>query len=189
MTKNYRIDAESGTFNMTGYPATFWLSASFSEFWYRDAVREAGGSDEHATRREIVFSTCFLESYIFEWTRGFGIDQVNTYFPTESSGTRSSRSLKDKWKDVPTELFEEGVISVKPVLDLSELGKLISYRNGLIHARASRPSTAGLSNKAKPVPAVGELRTIEHGWAIGTAEKLVKKLHQDVETPRPEYIR
>ena len=86
-------------------------------------------------------------------------------------------------------LFEENVISVKPDLDLSELGRLLSYRNGLIHARASRPSTDGLSNKAKPVPAVGELREIEHGWAIGVAEKLVKKLHQDVDTPLPEYIR
>lgn len=183
MTKDYRLDVESAHYRLTPSPTTIWLSASFSESWWRDAVREAEGVDEHATRREIVFSICFLESYIFEWTRDLGIDNVDICFPLGSS-----RSLKDKWKNVPIKLFAEGTISAKPDLDLSELGVLLSYRNGLVHARASRPSTEGLSNKAKPIPAVGELREVEHGWAIDIAENLVKKLHQDIGTPCPEYI-
>ena len=187
---DHRVDAEPGHFSVTTYPATISLAASFAKFWYEDALREAGGSDEHAVRREIVFSACFLESYIFEWTRdlvqsrGLGIDRVNDYFPPGNK-----RGLKQKWKEVPAGLYQDKVIPIKLQLDLSQLGELMRYRNGLVHAQASRPSTDNLRKEAKPIPAVGELRDKDHGWAVGISTQLVEKLHQDSGTPCPDYIR
>ena len=168
---------------------TLWKFANFSESWYQDAVREAAGTDEHATRLEIVFSACFLESYIFEWVRGFGIEYVNNYFPPGNY-----RSLKVKWKEVPTELFNDGLISTKPDLVSSpwwyQFCELVEYRNGLVHARASRPSTGNLPENARPVPDTSILRdSNKHGWAISVAAWFVKKLHQDIGTPCPIYIR
>ena len=187
MSTNHTLHADSIESRVTVYQPTIWQSANFSEPWYRDAVKEAAGVDEHATRREIIFSICFLESYIFEWVRAFGIEQVNTYFPPDLENKRN-RDLKEKWKNVPAQLFKDGVIASEPKLDLSELGTLIRYRNGLVHARASRPSTAGLHRNEQPVPAIGELRQIGHGWALGVAERLVKKLHSDIGTSHPGYM-
>ena len=196
---DHRLDAKPGHLSVTTYPATIWLSASFSRFWYDDAVREARGSDEHAVRREIVFSACFLESYIFEWARdllqhcGLPMDRVNDYFPLEPRHEKWKRNLKEKWKYVPHELADCGLIPAKPDLTSSrlwsELCDLVDFRNGLIHARASRPSTEGLNEKARPVPAVEALRHKGPGWAIGVATELVKKLHLDIGTSHPEYIR
>lgn len=202
MTKDRQLEAEGPSFTCTIGEVKFWLGTSYSEFWYRDAVREAQGSDEHAIRREIIFSVCFLESYIFEWTRdlltshNYKPDKVNDYFPPESrckNDPRYRRGLKEKWKCVPAELFDDEVIPTKPDLVSSEQWNefctLMKYRNGFIHALASRSSTDSLNSKAKPVPAVGTLRDRPHGWAISVAEKLVKKLHQDIGTPCPIYIR
>jgi hypothetical protein len=172
---------------------TVWISANFAEYWFHDAVRETEGRDGiHSTRREIVFAACFLESYLFEWARGIcGINLINAYFPPKSrfeQDHRFQRTLKDKWKFVPQELHGDRFIPEAPDLDLSELGMLVVYRNGLLHARASRPFTDDLSKESRPVPAPGELKKIRHGWACSVAKKLVLKLHEDLQTEAPGYL-
>ncbi len=176
----------------TAHAPTTWVSANFSEHWYRDAANEAAKADgENSTRREIIFAASFLESYIFEWARLIcGLDRINEYFlPVKSMrAERYQRSLQDKWKKVPGELHLDSIISTAPKLDFSELGLLVELRNGLLHARASRPSTDDLPEKFRPVPAPGELATIKHGWACSVAKSLVQKLHKDLGTPSPSYI-
>ncbi len=162
---------------------TVWISANFAESWYCDAQHESGGSDEHAVRREILFSACYLETYIFEWVRNININLVNTYFPPGKT-----QRLKDKWKEIPRRLYEDGVVPRRPSLDLSELGTLIHYRNGLVHASASRPSTSDQPQDQRPVPAIDQLKKIPHGWAIGVATKLVRELHRELALEPPVYL-
>lgn len=168
---------------LTGFAPTILQYANLSESWYRDTVREAQGKDADSTRREIVFAACFLESYIFEWTRSISISGLDKYFPPSQK-----RRLKEKWKEVPTELYVDQIIPVRPELDLSDLATLVKYRNGLIHAQASRPSNADMDERSKPVPALGELDRIAHGWAQGVAKRLVLQLHAQLDTAAPGYL-
>ena len=97
-------------------------------------------------------------------------------------------TLKDKWRLVPHELYRVGVLDVRATLDLSQLGSLVQLRNGLIHARASRPSTSGQSEAEKPRPALGELSALGHGWAIAIAKALVAELHEQLKSEAPPYF-
>jgi hypothetical protein len=175
-----------------GFSPGVWVSANFAEFWYRDTLKEAAGNDgDHSTRREIVFAASFLESYIFEWVRSVCFNRLNDYFPPTprfKADPRYRRNAEDKWKFVPVELHNDGVIAKAPTLDLSPLGTLMQRRNGLIHARASRPSTAGLPKEAKPVPEIDELKRISHGWAFNVAKTLVLQLHAQLGTKPPRYL-
>jgi hypothetical protein len=184
MTENVDICPPAGQLTITGYAPSIWVSANFSECWYRDALREALGHDAaNSIRREIVFAASFLESYIFEWVRSIRIDRTEQYFPTGNF-----RSLKDKWKDVPGELHRDSLIHTTPRLDLAPLGDLIDYRNGLVHARASRPSTSGLATAAQPFPPIDGLTKLSHGWALGVAKSLVLQLHAELGTTPPGYL-
>ena len=174
------------------FAPTVWQHANFAACWYHDALREAQGDDgENSTRREIVFATSYLESYIFEWVRQHWFDRLNEYFPPSKRSKDDplyQATLKDKWKLVPLELHRDGLLRVSPVLDLSELGKLIQLRNGLIHARASRPVSSGQPEAAAPRPALGELAVLSHGWALGVARTLVLQLHGQMGTEAPKYL-
>lgn len=61
---------------------TVWLSDNFAQDWFADALNEARTEQDHnSRRREIIFATCFAESYIFEWVRHVvEIEEVNNYF-------------------------------------------------------------------------------------------------------------
>lgn len=190
---NTLITVPTAQIRVTAHAPTVWISANFNEPWFRDAAREAEGKEgQHSTRREIVFAASFLESYIFEWARQVcGLKRISDYFPPKprfERDCRIQRPVKDKWKFVPGELHNDGLISKAPDLDLSELGVLVEFRNGLLHARASRPSSRSLGKEFQPVPAPGQLESIGHGWACGVAKKLVLKLHQDLQTPAPTYL-
>jgi hypothetical protein len=194
---------------------TVWISDNFAEDWFSDAVAETRGKDHNSRRREIIFASCFLESYIFEWTRGIiPIQEINNYFPVEPRGKvnkgylrtllhkckeimrprskankRFRRTLKEKWKYIPRELYEHNRIPVNPDLDLSDLGVLMKYRHGLIHAASSRPATDKQPEKTKPFPTKEDLKVLKPGWAVGIAADLVKQLHKKLGSTSPKYIK
>lgn len=106
--KRNEKEPKSGGLRLTGNAPCLWIMATFSPQWFADASHEAAtGSDENSIRREVLFSTCFLESYIFEWVRDIDIEAVDYYFPQEArypSGERNpryGRRLMEKWKYVP----------------------------------------------------------------------------------------
>ncbi|MCH8988210.1 MAG: hypothetical protein IIA92_05315 [Chloroflexi bacterium] len=165
---------------------SIWQSANFAESWYRDALKEsvAGGAD--ARRREILFATCFLESYIFEWARrNLQIEEVNNFL---ISKPRRMRSLLTKWKKIPQELFEADKLNTKPVLDVSGLDDLIKHRNGLVHAHASRPANPSQAAETMPFPTINELEHREPGWACKIAVELISELHRQIGTAVPDYL-
>ena len=184
MSRPHSISPQSAGLQLTGYAPTVWISANFSEAWYRDTLREAQGQDaDHSKRREIVFAASFLESYIFEWVRSICIDRTTAYFPT-----KKFKPLKDKWKEIPEALHRDRLIPKLPRLTLAPLGKLVEYRNGLVHARASRPSRTGLPPDSQPLPEIDGLSKLIHGWALQVAKDLVLELHTELGTLPPKYL-
>ena len=128
------IRPEPATARVIVPPATVWQSDNYAEDWYRDAVAEArSGGDHHARRREVIFASCFAESFIFEWARDkLQIEEINEYFPPKRRFTkrwdlRYRRDLKKKWEEVPKELQQAGKINVLPRLNLSRLAELLRY--------------------------------------------------------------
>ena len=192
MTDPSNIAPPASPLTFTGYAPTVWQHANLAARWYYDALQEAQSNDgENSIRREVVFATSFLESYIFEWVRDTWFEEINEYFPATPRFVDDPLfrpTLKDKWKLVPQALHQAGALSTAPTLDLSSLGTLIQLRNGLIHARASRPATSGQPEAERPRPAMGELTSIGHGWALGVAKRLVNQLHEHVGTTPPRYL-
>ena len=170
---------------------TVWLSANFALSWYADAKLEAIGiGDTQRRRREITFSVAAVESYLLEWVR----DEVlkcdfvllDTYFPP---GAR--RSVTEKWKETTKALASNGLIQSAPSFEGKtwvNFRRLVEFRNGLIHARASRPQTAGLSEIQMPVPSMEELQALEPGWAVGVISALIRELHMATGTKEPDWL-
>jgi len=61
-------------------------------------------------------------------------------------------------------------------------------RNGLIHARSSRPETDPQPDKSKPLPSKGDLDQLPAGWAVRVVVALVKRLNQAAGTRPPIWL-
>ncbi len=175
---------------LAGTP-TLWLIYSFAPEWFNDALTEARtGKDHHAHRREIIFAVRSAESYLVEWVRdevlNRDFNRLNQFFPP---GER--RGVAEKWKEVPKALLGAALISAVP-----DLGKpywqdwldLVDLRNGLIHARASRPETNSQPAVEKPVPSKGDLDRLPSGWPVKVVVTLVRELHAALSTPAPAWL-
>jgi len=155
--------------------------ANFSERWYRDAKIEAAATNgHHSTRKEILASASFLETYIFEWVRTLALDRIEEYFPPTPRfqiDPRFKRSLSTKWKQIPAELYADKVIPTCPKLKLLPLGTLVKLRYRLLYSPVKTRMAA-----------LRELETVEHGWAVDIAERLVLDLHRQLGTEPPRYL-
>ena len=161
--------------------------------WYADAVPQVQEAGRAARRREILFAVCCAESYLFEWVlndilgmRKDRFEKIFEYFPLESK-----KSITQQWKEVPKQLRSEGLIS--GVLDMSDFHgpdwhRLIKYRNGFVHASASRPVSASAPDTPAPVPTITDLEGLVPGWALGVVVQHIRRLHDAVETPVPEWL-
>ena len=170
---------------------TVWRSYSFAPEWYADAVNEARkGKDHHARRREIVFAVSSAESYLFEWVRDDilqrNFNELNDYFPPDEK-----RPITEKLKEIPKQLKKNGHILSVPDFggqSWQNVRDLVSYRNGLLHARASRPETNGLPEKSMPVPSKGLLEGLDAGWATNVVRTLIIELHEAVGSAPPDWL-
>jgi hypothetical protein len=170
---------------------TVWLSANFASYWYADAKSEAIGiGDTQRRRREITFSVAAVESYLLEWVRDEVLKRdfvrLDTYFPP---GER--RPVTEKWKDTTRALASDRLIPSAPNFTgktWQNFCRLVEFRNGLVHARASRPQTAGLSGIQMPVPSMEELQALEPGWAVGVITALIRELHVATGTKEPDWL-
>ena len=165
---------------------TLWNTYPFAPEWLEDARREARKpADHNARRREVIFAICFAESYLFEWVlnrvldwRDFGqlVEDLNRYFPPGSK-----RGVRDKWKEVPKRLLEDNRVTGIPELEQpywQDFTRLVEMRDGLIHARSSRPGTTTQPDKERPLPSKTDLDNLPAGWPTKVVIKLVDKLHE-----------
>lgn len=184
------ISPNKGRIKITSYAPTVWITASFARVWFDDAISESRKPSKDRRRREIIFSVAFAESYLFEWVRdsilNSDYDKLNLYFiPGDHL------PVKEKWIKIPKKLKQNGFL-----LDVPDLGRqywsdwktLVDYRNGLIHARASRPFTSSLPEDEKPVPDGVTLSEIEPGWAIGVTINMIMEFHQAACIDPPDWL-
>lgn len=170
---------------------TVWLSANFALYWYADAKLEAiGVGDSQRRRREITFSVAAVESYLLEWVRDEVLKRdfvlLDTYFPPGEH-----RPVTEKWKETMKVLASNGLIQSAPSFagkTWAEFRRLVEFRNGLVHVRASRPQTVGLSEIQMPVPSMEDLQALEPGWAVGVITALIRELHMATGTEEPDWL-
>jgi hypothetical protein len=165
------------------FPIEAWQHYRHAPEWFADALREArGGGDHHARRREILFAVCAAESYLFEWVLvdvlGRDRARLDRYFwPGRPGGARP------KWRDIPVELRRDGLIPQVPTYTSDDdWNRLIDYRDGLVHATASRPSDSD------PVPSKDDLDSLPRGWAVRVVQDRILELHSAAGTDPPSWL-
>jgi hypothetical protein len=192
MGKLYKKELLLTTSPVVNEEVNLWISENFSAAWFNDALKESKIiNDQNARRREIIFAVCFSETYLFEWTRNIvGVRNILNYFPVtqKQDKKRHKRSLLRSWQEIPQELFNDTMIQSNPKINLRELNKLINYRNGFIHAHASRPITENLPEEEKPCPTKAEVEGLPSGWALKMVVDIIKDLHQELNSAAPYFI-
>jgi len=158
--------------------------ASWAAAWYQDAQQEVTESGLDARRREILFAVCCAECYLFEWVRDVKYasqpSQLLALFPVGDK-----RGIKEKWKDITSRLLN---LTAAGDAHDQHWDTLIRYRNGLIHAAASRPQVTGQTTNEGPSPAVSELSNLPGGWALNIVAERIKRLHRDDNTTAPSWL-
>jgi hypothetical protein len=190
--KDITINVHDAIHTIESDTVEIWVSYSFAPDWFNDAVQEAKGErgNYNARRREILFAVAFAESYLVEWVRDEVLNRdfqrFSHYFPPGRMSDPVS-----KWKDIPKQLLEDRLITAVPDFGKKyweEWTDLIKYRNGLVHAGASRPERATLSDMEKPLPPLNLLAQLEPGWAVKVVVQLVTQLHETVGSSMPNWL-
>jgi len=197
-TQTGELKGSAGGIATAAGTLTAWKTYSFAPEWFADASREAGveGSPglerRGARRREILFAVCAAESYVFEWVRdtvlNHDFEKLKRYFPAGQKW-----GVLKKLKEIPKLLNRDGLVTGaldcggQEWRDFQEL--VDNYRDGLVHAAASRPETDGQPENEKPVPAAEALDALPPGWALGVVRVILRKLHSDTKTtPIPGWL-
>jgi hypothetical protein len=173
------------------YPPTVHLTFTYAPEWYADATAEARADGHRARRREILFAVCAAESAIFEWVRDSVLNRdfqaLGEVFPFDER-----RSVLEKYRDIPKQLAQQGRIPAAlhcGGVEFAKFSRLVEYRNGLVHASASRPDRHDLPEGQRPVPTKTELDEVPVGWACDVVRSLLRKLYSDTGTEAPAWIR
>jgi hypothetical protein len=176
--------------SFTGHPVKLWVSANFAPAWLDDAINEAlVGKDRNSRRREIIFSVCFVESYLVEWLRNEVFKNIEKFL--EYSPIKQRIGIVEKWKNILKDLHSKNLIPNKPYFNQTywqEWKKLVEFRDGLIHAVASLPEGNSEKPEDKPIPSPNELSSLSPGWATKTVINLVTKLHEFADTNAPDWF-
>ena len=189
-SKEITLQVESAKHEHKVDSVEIWEKASFSKDWFEDAKKEIRSQDAGARRREILFSVCCAEAYLIEWVRDQILNddpkKLSKYFP---SGQK--KGIIDKWKEIPKMLYKDGLIQACPDNSnfiFQHFKKLIYFRNNLVHAKSSRPASAGQSSDENPFPTLSELQGMQPGWAIEVLITLLENLHKTTNTLKPEWM-
>jgi hypothetical protein len=168
----------------------------FAKHWYADALGEAQRTDlsgifySHSRRREIVFSVCLAEAYLYEFVAievlHLKIDDIKKYFPLKSRDGVSKQYLS-----IPKLLYKDGLFPRLPDFGGphgDEWNRIIAYRDGLIHANASRAFYQGQVAEEAPKPGVNDLSALQAGWAVRTVTERIRRLHEATDIAPPQWL-
>jgi hypothetical protein len=168
-----------------------WQTYSFAPEWLNDALNEAKSDGVNYRRREILFAVAFAESYLVEWVRDDLLKRDYTKFKDYFPFGKKVNAV-EKWKEIPKKLAADNHIKRTP--DLKQpfwcnWTTLVKYRDGLVHAVASRPERTSLPPEGRPVPPTSHLEPLKPGWAVDIVIQLVEEFHNAAGTPIPEWIK
>ncbi len=117
--------------------------------------------------------------------------KVVEYFELEKD---HYETVKERWKKVPLRLHKAELIEPQsePSIDWGQMGLVTKYRDGLVHGGASIP--AGLKgdegdDPPQPQPSIEGLKRKGQGWALDSVLQVVRQLHEQTDTPVPEYLK
>ena len=188
----------------SAFPPTVAKHYRHAPEWFVDAKAEAEREGQGARRREILFAICLAESYLTEWVLTEGLQDTEhqffrffIYFPE-----LDRRGLTELWKQTMDQLYDEGILPSKADLGGPhgvEWLHLIRYRDGLVHASASRPSVSSPRVKLmvevwdanelpEPMPSREDLDALSPGWALGVVVERIERLHEAAGSPTPEWL-
>ena len=188
------ISFDMGTAFEASSPPILLRSHRFAPEWFEDALSEARGptlaivpDNRNSKRREILFAVCCVEAYLIEWVYEDVLcedsKKLLTYFPNiDRSG------ITERLKVVTKKLHEDGLLGTRPDFGgLVDWTNLVNYRNGLVHANASRPETATPGEPA-PAPSLDDLDKMPKGWAVQVIIRVIRRLHSAAGTPPPAWL-
>ena len=170
---------------------TLWVTYSFAPEWFNDAKAEVNTPPTPASRRrEILFAVCFAETYLYEWVRDQALQRdfsrLADFFPIQDR-----RGIRERWKEVTKKLAHEGLMPRAPDFNdryWHEFTRLVDYRDGLVHALASRPESASLASGEEPRPSIKTLDTLAPGWPTRVVVALLQHLHDAGGTKSPDWL-
>jgi hypothetical protein len=127
-----------------------------------------------------------------EWQR-----LTEMYFPPDRRC-----GLLERWIRVPALAFASGDRPCPPYYSCSgkqlptlrhlpgwrDLDTLIRYRNGFVHAHASRPDSSILEEESHPVPDPSELVSVRPGWAKSVIQSPAIRLYADWDAEAPSWL-
>lgn len=175
-------------------PPLLLSSYHFALEWFDEALTEAthpasstASSNRRSKRREIVFAVCCVEAYLFEWVYHQVLrqdaSQLVTYFPQDKH-----LGICERLKDVVNQLHSNQLLPKKPDFGgLNQWSTLVKFRNGLVHANASRP-VSNVPGDLMPDPSLKDLDQMPNGWAVRVITKVIGRLHSAAGTPTPSWL-
>jgi hypothetical protein len=89
-------------------------------------------------------------------------------------------------------LAKEGAIRRKPDFGQvywEEFDKLVTFRNGLVHGRASRPDSNTMRDeRERPGPTNEDLVKMDQGWPVRVVAAVIRNLHAAVGSIPPKWL-
>jgi hypothetical protein len=174
-----------------------WMAGNYAAEWFKNAKQQSlfdDDLDEMAKPREIVFAVCAIESYLVEWVRdeilNSNYQRLRHYFPIEQ---KRFLGITARWQQIVNRLAIDRAIPAKPEFGEApywkQFEKLVLFRNGLVHGRASRPDSNMMrDHRERPGPTIGDLVKMYQGWPVSVVAEVIRKLHAAAGTNSPEWL-
>lgn len=168
--------------------AQTWLAQRFAKSWFGDANHEANDPSRGARRREIIFAVACAESYLTEWVlEHAGMQGLCKHLPNDDK-----RGIRQRWKEAATAMEEAGSTAGAPIFGRSvgwgQFSKMIDCRDGLLHARSSRPYQQSHSPRERMVPTVEQLDGVSPGAARDAVASIIEELCRAAGTTPPDWL-
>jgi hypothetical protein len=161
---------------------TAWARESFASDWYHDAAEQGTqGPGRAERRREIVFAVCLAETYLYEWVRDHMAPDDEALLLSLFPNTNRT-GIRDRWKEVTKALDGAGKLTSPPNFkrpEWQDFIRLVTFRDGLVHAGASRPVDVRAPSKIDaPYPPAATLDGLAPGWATNVVVREIVELHR-----------
>jgi hypothetical protein len=130
------------------------------------------------------------ETYLFEWVRDALMSErpsrMFEFFPTNDR-----RGVRGRWKEVPKDLHDAGVIPNKPDFGdphRAEWNEFVDHCDRIIHAKLCELVVSDGITNGNDALIKREIDAIHPGWALGIVVERIRRLHDAGDSPLPEWL-